>query len=135
VAGGVLSYHFGQPPAEIIALTGGVLAGLVLTPDLDVDNGNISRRIVRRSAGLVPAFFWSLFWFPYARIMPHRSHLSHMPVLGTSLRLLYIAILPAMVFWLSGGLLAPFDLPMWGWWAFAGLVMADTLHFVMDKVF
>jgi uncharacterized metal-binding protein len=68
------------------AVVGGCLAGLVLTPDLDVDRGSISHRIVKRSAGFLIGFAWHLFWFPYSRIMPHRSWWSHMPLFSTFFR-------------------------------------------------
>jgi uncharacterized metal-binding protein len=131
----VLTYYFGHGPAEIIAVTGGVLTGLVLTPDLDVDIGCVSKNIVRQSAGRVPAALWALFWLPYGRMMPHRSHLSHLPLVGTTIRLLYIAILPALLFWFTDGPFNRPEIPIWGWWAFGGLVLADTLHYLMDRIF
>jgi len=139
LASGGAAYYFGQPTAQVLALTGGALAGLVLTPDLDVDNGCVSNEVVRRSVGRKGEKFWSLYWRPYGVMIPHRSRLSHMPVLGTAIRLLYLSILPAMIYWFATG--AGFSagtrftypvFPAWGWWAIAGLVLADTLHYIMD---
>jgi uncharacterized metal-binding protein len=118
------------------AVVGGCLAGLVLTPDLDVDRGSISHRIVKRSAGLIIGFAWHLFWFPYSRIMPHRSWWSHMPIFSTFFRVAYLFALPALLWGLAGIIidLPALRLPTWNWLptALIGLILSDTLHAVMD---
>lgn len=142
LAGGGLAYYLGHPFTQILALTGGTLAGLVLTPDLDVDTGCVSNEVVRRSVGRKGEKFWSFYWRPYGLMIPHRSRLSHLPVVGTAIRLLYLAILPAMIYWFATGagfnagshLTRP-EFPVWGWWAIGGLILADTLHYIMDYWF
>ena len=59
-----------------------LLGGLWLSPDLDT-RSNASRRWgpLRR------------LWWPYRRLLRHRSLLSHGPVLGSAGRLLYLASL------------------------------------------
>jgi uncharacterized metal-binding protein len=62
-----------------LAFLGG---GLWLSPDLDT-HSNPTRR-------------WGplrLLWWPYRRLLAHRSLLSHSPLLGTAGRLLYLAAL------------------------------------------
>ena len=57
-----------------------LVGGLLLSPDLDT-RSNPSRR-------------WGplrWLWWPYRRLLRHRSLLSHSPLLGTSGRLLYLA--------------------------------------------
>jgi uncharacterized metal-binding protein len=134
VTGSLVSQHLGHAPIETVALTGGVLTGLVLTPDLDVDVGCISKRIVRRSAGRFIAWLWALLWLPYARIMPHRSHLSHLPLIGTTIRLVYLAVLPSLLYWFAGIGIARPEFPLLAWWGFGGLVLADTLHYLLDII-
>lgn len=59
-----------------------LLGGLLLSPDLDT-RSNPTRR-------------WGplrLLWWPYRRLLRHRSLLSHSPLLGTSGRLAYLAAL------------------------------------------
>jgi uncharacterized metal-binding protein len=133
---GILSVSLMQAPAVTTALVGGCLAGLVLTPDLDVDRGSISHRIVNRSAGQLVGFVWRLFWFPYSRMMPHRSWWSHMPVFSTIIRVVYLFLLPALAWWLASTVvdLPALRLPAWDWLptAFVGLVLSDTLHALMD---
>lgn len=135
VASGLLAYfHFDQTLVHSAAISGGALAGLVLTPDLDVNVGCISNDIVRRSGGRAAGNLWTLFWRPYSLLMPHRSPLSHMPIVGTAIRLMYLSIIPALLFWYSSGTWAGLNFPDWGWWAVGGLALADTLHFLMDQI-
>jgi uncharacterized metal-binding protein len=134
---GMLSLTLRQDPLmTTTALVGGCLAGLVLTPDLDVDRGSISHRIVKKSAGLLIGFAWHLFWYPYSRIMPHRSWYSHMPIFSTFIRVAYLFALPALLWWLASSAinLPVLRVPVWAWFptAFTGLVLSDTLHAVMD---
>ncbi len=135
VAGGVIAYRLGYPVADVAALTGGTLAGLLLTPDLDVNKGCVSNHLVRRHAGLPLSILWSAYWKPYSQIIPHRSRLSHLPVLGTFIRLAYLCILPAIIMLFAGGGIIWPDLPAWSSWALGGLVLADVLHYVMDRLF
>lgn len=104
------------------ALPIGAITGLLITPDLDVDNGSISHAHAR-NIGCLFGLLWSLYWTPYARIMSHRGA-SHWPVVGTLVRLVY-------AFWWL-----PFVWWDWGWViAFAvGLVVVDCLHIMMDGV-
>lgn len=130
-----IGYRSGAPAAQVAALSAGILTGLVLTPDLDVDQGSYSAYVVRRAFGRRAAQLWILFWLPYSMLIPHRSYISHMPILGTLLRLAYVAAIPLLIYWLAG---MPFDLPSipaaWPW-AAAGLALADIVHFLLDTIF
>jgi uncharacterized metal-binding protein len=85
----VLSLPFGLlwwPWLGLAGLACGGLAflvgGLLLSPDLDT-RSNPTRR-------------WGplrLLWWPYRRLLRHRSLLSHSPLLGTCGRLAYLAAL------------------------------------------
>jgi uncharacterized metal-binding protein len=75
-----------------VAVAGGsfLLGGLLLSPDLDT-RSNATRR-------------WGplrLLWWPYRRLLSHRSMVSHTPLLGSAGRLLYLAAL-GMVLCLLG---------------------------------
>jgi uncharacterized metal-binding protein len=66
----------------IIAASAHGLAGIFLSPDLDT----VSKPFKR----------WGVFkflWIPYQKYIPHRSPLSHAPVLGSAIRLLYLSAL------------------------------------------
>jgi len=124
-------------------LAGGAMLGLILTPDLDVNAGSISEDEVREISPFGENLWW-IYWFPYRWILPHRSPLSHWPVIGTVGRLVYVSFpywaALAVTYFLS---------PFWfdrlvqnGLWlvtlsyfrvAVLGLAGADLLHFFMDR--
>lgn len=122
------SLPFLSPP-----LTVGIISGLILSPDLDVDFGFIGLAHLRRIpiAGKVISGCWQVFWYPYAKIVPHRSHISHSILFGTCLRVGYLA-LPLLALNYLG---MEMGIPTWfGAW-FIGLVLADTLHIILDWMF
>lgn len=111
------------------ALTAGVLTGLILSPDLDVDDGFIGLAHIRRigCVGGVLSGIWRAFWYPYSKLVPHRSHISHSIIFGTAFRVMYLFI-PV----LAVNLFIPFGLPSWfGMW-FVGLCISDAVHIFMD---
>jgi uncharacterized metal-binding protein len=65
-----------------LCLCGGFLfSGLMFGPDLDIYSKQYQR--------------WGLLrfiWLPYRKVLNHRSWLSHGPVIGTLLRLLYLSV-------------------------------------------
>lgn len=66
----------------IIAASAHFLGGIYLSPDLDLRSKPYKRWGYLR---------W--IWIPYQRLIPHRSPLSHAPVLGSAIRLVYVAAL------------------------------------------
>lgn len=112
---------------EGLAMVPGSLTALLVNPDLDVDGGNISYKTARRYG---VEFIWRTFWFPYSRALPHRHWLSHMPVLSTFIRLVYIFWLPLL---LSGRVLEILQHPLVKWY-FVGLCIADFHHWFLDLV-
>jgi uncharacterized metal-binding protein len=68
----------------IVAAASHLLGGLYLSPDLDL----VSKPYKR--------WGWLRWiWIPYQKFIPHRSPLSHAPVLGSLIRLTYLSL------WLS----------------------------------
>ena len=69
-----------------LILAGGVLfSGMMFGPDLDINSIQYKR--------------WGIFkpiWLPYRKFMPHRSFLSHGPIIGTCIRLLYLFLIIAI---------------------------------------
>ncbi len=80
-----LTYGQTRSSSLTLLVTGGFLfGGLMFGPDLDI----YSRQYQR--------WGWLRWiWLPYRKMMRHRSFWSHGPVVGTLLRLLYLAV------WLS----------------------------------
>lgn len=126
-----------------LALSLGALGNLFLTPDLDIDAGSMSEEEVRKISPLGENIWW-IYWFPYRRLIPHRSPLSHWPIIGTFGRLLYLSILYLTVLAITFIV----NQSAFGWLAFAGLWLlffpyfqiavlglasADLLHFFMDQ--
>jgi uncharacterized metal-binding protein len=118
------------------AYIAGCATGILITPDLDVDGGMYSHHIIRKVSR--PAqWLWRLFWTPYALLIPHRHHLSHMPLLGTTLRIGYIFLIVNILLLLFKLLWSLFDTVsfvwIWDWSFFFGLTHVDTLHWATDK--
>ena len=133
----ILADFFGQDElAEYgIAFVVAYLFGtFLLSPDMDLNTSD-------------PMKNWGvlrLLWRPYAHLFKHRG-LSHMPIVGTFTRVLYIVV---VVYVLSAVANAFFDL---GWkmsvddlknidrnmvlWALAGLCLPDLFHIVADHTF
>jgi uncharacterized metal-binding protein len=119
-------------PAGDYALTVGILSGLILSPDLDVDDGYIGLAHLRRfgCVGNVASVLWRTFWYPYSKLVPHRSPISHSFIVGTTVRVgyLFLPLLLANIFGL------PLQLPThFGSW-FIGLCLSDGLHVLMDWI-
>jgi uncharacterized metal-binding protein len=99
---------------------------LLLSPDLDHDSG---ARPYRRWGPL------RIIWYPYQRLIPHRSPVSHWPILGTVGRLTYLAVLA-----LPAILIADYDVApiLWGediaLWALAGLEASAIMHWLCDTL-
>ena len=80
-------------PQEI---TFGVISGLLIHPDLDVDKGARHLHLIRKSLGSGIAVMFHAFWRPYALDQKHRGHdlmswqVSHFPILGTIDRVAHI---------------------------------------------
>jgi uncharacterized metal-binding protein len=114
----------------------GCVAGLLVSPDMDVDKGNISDQIIRKVSR--PAqWLWRLFWTPYALFVPHRNFVSHFPIFGTLVRMGYIFIVINLINLLLFTTLRLFDTVslvwLWNWSFFFGLCHVDAIHFVVDK--
>jgi len=135
VATGVLA------PYAIVQLNGnpylyvaGNLVGLLVTPDLDLNNDNYSHYLIRKI--FYPAYWiWKIIWKPYNLLIPHRSPISHFPLLGTLLRIGYVFLL-LNLFNLLFSLVSDTVSFVWVWdtWFFLGLAHVDTIHFLADNL-
>ena len=123
----------------------GSLIGILVGPDLDVDAGNISNKIVRKRVGWFGERAWRFFWKGYSGSFKHGQFGSHFPVFSTVVRLLYA------YFWLifiphsSVKLLGFFQWKLnvvLEWWFiiffspmfFYGLASSDLIHWALDKL-
>jgi len=120
-------------PAGLMFAVGN-LCGVILSPDLDQQQKTISEAIISRIP-IIGWLFW-LYFLPYAWIFPHRSPLTHLPVLGTIIRLVYL-IGPIFIFLFIFANDQLYHLvfhvapPNTQWFLF-GLCTSDTLHWIND---
>jgi uncharacterized metal-binding protein len=108
-----------------VVFAGAALVGeLWLSPDLDHDSG---ARPYRRWGPL------RILWLPYQRAIPHRSPVSHWPILGTAGRLVYVAVLALPVVLVLDVDLTPIvrhDRILL--WSVAGLEASAVMHWACD---
>ena len=114
----------GDSPEHAVATALGCISGILLTPDLDI-KGTRADKIVRKEAGFIPAVIWGMLWNPYSALIPHRSILSHGLLLGTLIRIIYIAVPLALLGILPGP--GPIINRM-----ILGLVLSDNMHIGAD---
>lgn len=130
----IIGLPFGLPAA--VCAAGGSLLGIALSPDLDQETLNsFEHKLVKYTLGL--GFLWVMIWYPYSRFLPHRSWLSHVPIIGTCLRLAYlgtVATLGLFAFrvWPSAVVTIPPELASGLTWMVLGLLVSDSIHWVMD---
>lgn len=109
--------YLGRPTSELLPLSIGFFVSLAVNPDLD-----LNRRFPKRN----PArWLWWIYWYPYSRLIGHRSLYSHIPIIGTAIRVAYLFPLVAIFGYL------------WEWippiaTIVAGLAISDAIHAVVD---
>jgi uncharacterized metal-binding protein len=132
---------FGEPGVQYAV---GSLVGIILTPDLDVDNGYIGNTIIRNKVGAWAERGWDLLWHFYRRSIKHGSELSHFPVISTIGRLAYLYLFLLVIPYLLLALVVPggwdigYELRWWNSQIVAhyrliiGLMGSDLIHYVLD---
>lgn len=120
----------------IVGVSTGALIGILLSPDADVNGGSIADYYIRRYSGVAVEVAWDSIWAVYRKVCKHRGFISHFPVISTVLRIAYLAVFYFLIAtplkWLSG--FVRIDWALFLWWAFVGLVLADTSHWGLDKL-
>lgn len=121
-----------RDPMYAIAGGLGCLAGIPLTPDLDQEGISSSEYwIIKWTLGL--GFLWTMVWFPYALLCPHRSFISHFPIISTLIRLMYLSFFVTIAYYL--GLYLPAIPIIYLIWFVAGLIVSDSVHWALDVKF
>lgn len=136
VAGGITCAYLGLigilPGKTIESILLGLLVGGLVTPDLDIESSTQEERLLQKIPFIGPVFsgIWETVWFPYAKLLPHRSPFSHWPILGTAGRFFYIYLAARLImFHLGYNLRLSFD-----WWFLAAWAVQDTIHWGLDHL-
>src|SRR3990167_6665394 len=124
-----------------VAVAAGAFTGVFVQPDLDHNGRMNAHSQVRRFGGVAGAllsFMWYVAWLPYASAVKHRSKLSHLPLLGTGIRVAYLMLVTLGGLGLVPGLAVyaiQNDRLEWFAWTglwFAGLCISDYYHYLFD---
>lgn len=122
----------------------GALAGVMLTPDLDVDHGYIGNQIIRNKFGSLAEKAWSLLWYFYRGSIKHGSPLSHAPIISTLGRIAYLHLFTLVIPYVLLAMVVP---GAWSigselaWWnsriaehfrILLGLMGSDLIHWALD---
>lgn len=133
-----VSYAVTHNTPEAILFPLGCLAGMILTPDLDINHPMIAEQNIRRYTGGAGAFlagFWYVYWWPYSIAIGHRSWVSHFPIISTIIRVGYLLFLPMLVYFLLTHDLTRLVLDLNHpdfLWVLGGLMVSDLFHWVFD---
>lgn len=114
----------------------GALAGHLVTPDIDLRWRTHEERRIVRILGL-PGYLWTVYWYPYAVLMRHRSW-SHTVPQGTLSRILYLAAPVSILAWLVDLRLDDVSVQyiMYGASTFAtAWFLQDLSHLTLDGLF
>ena len=114
----------------------GALVGILINCDADVDGGSIADFYIRVYTGKAVEMMWDRLWTPYRKVCRHRGFLSHAPIISTVLRIAYLSVFYFLIStplrWIAS--LVKIDWPAFLFWAFVGLVLADSAHWGLDKL-
>ena len=120
----------------IVGVATGAMVGCLISPDADVDGGSIADFYIRHYTGVVVEMLWDGLWAFYRKVCRHRGFLSHAPIISTAIRVLYIGafyfLIAMPLRWVSSSV--QIDWSWLLWWAFVGLVLADSAHWTLDKL-
>lgn len=111
----------------VYSAIGTIVGAWMIGPDLDVPQSLPSQRWL----------MLKFIWWPYQWALPHRSFLSHCPIVGTVLRVLYLAGLFYICNWLLlqnnyVNAMYVIQYPEQTAWFIIGLCINDALHWFYD---
>jgi len=123
-----IAFFVAGPTAGLGAVAG-CLAETLIGPDLDQIDQAIIHTSERKMIRYLPVigYLWLALWDPYARLIPHRSALSHFPLLGTAGRAAYMYGVARLL----GMKQLPLTIDFWMGFL-GGLAVSDFTHWMMD---
>lgn len=109
----------------------GCISGIFVNPDRDLRIQSSDFTLAKWTLGL--GLIWAILWWPYSSLIPgHRHPLSHLPLVGTTGRVLYIIVALAIVQSFTHWPLIQAVSTLFGLMLFVGLLVSDTAHWFMD---
>jgi uncharacterized metal-binding protein len=123
----------------------GAIGGMLIDPDLS-DQHQVTTYTEHRLWRFFPplGFIFQCYWFPPALLIPHRSWISHWPIVGTTWRILY-QFGPLLAYILVYGyglafdplgwllwLIQHWDEYRWLGWVYLWWVYQDFVHLKLD---
>lgn len=127
---------------RVMEYAAGALIGILVSPDNDVDKGNVGYGYIRNRLGDWAEYIWDAVWFMYRRSVKHGSELSHFPVISTLGRLAYLFLFAIIIPYLVLDIFFPIDLGFeLSWWmakfafywrVLVGLAAIDFIHWFLD---
>ena len=147
-------------PWEIFWVIPGILLGIFITPDLDIDSTTVSHRYVNNLFGAIAFNWWYYLWHSYSISFKHRSAMSHAPIIGTLIRLTFLMFPPIILLFRNQQtsfaqslkyliVSTALVIPIWGVifaitvftdnlyvpvFIVSGLILADFMHAIADSV-
>jgi len=132
------------PVGLIVGFAWGGVSGLLLVGASFLFAGFMFNGDLDHDVGATPYNRWGplrCLWYPYMKVMPHRSIWSHGPILGTAFRLIYLLILalaalaiPTAMDWVDLKVIAVFIVERWEptLMIVAGLELGAFQHTLLD---
>lgn len=141
VVGSAVALYYAPGPFSL-AVIGGLILGKYATPDVrDQEHiKNYAQRRFQKRYGALVGFLWWLYWWPLAKLIPHRSFLSHLPPLATLVAFLYLFAPPLILAYYYTR--PPVELWSWLWawlynWLAVGILVGwsiqDLGHLAQDN--
>lgn len=108
----IILNYFINGRLEILFFSTGLALTFYINPDLDlVENRKWS--------------LWKIYWFPYGKLISHRSIVSHGFILSTIIRFFYLFWWTLFIDWVPINFII---------WMITGMIISDSVHTIMDIV-
>lgn len=132
VVGSIASFAT-LPPITAAVVMSGLVIGKYANPDVrdQSDVRNHAEHLIDKQLGCLFGWLWTLYWFPIAKLIPHRHWASHLAGPATLIAWVYM-------FWplvLLVALLAPSYLVVAliiVAWTLPGWIAQDVVHLALD---
>lgn len=124
----------------------GIQIQRLFTPDLDIISnkkyhmGYYGFYLICRRCGYIPSQIVRYYWWPYGKIISHRSIFSHGFIIGTLVRLIYLILPMFLLLYIiypnQFGLNLGYILYYWDYISYfiIGFFLADCGHLILDYI-